>query len=75
MPIDNFGLGKFALETEPVVEQVVHSPSTKSKLDFELEVTILFDMKGGQAIYGIFPMDQSISNYKSNHQNYLKGNY
>ncbi|KAL5568342.1 hypothetical protein UlMin_024917 [Ulmus minor] len=41
VPTDNSGLGKSALETEPVVEQVFLTPSTKSKLDMERQMYIL----------------------------------
>lgn len=36
---DNTGLGKSALLTEPVIEQVFLTPSTRSKVDLEKQVT------------------------------------
>ncbi|XP_025667074.1 glutamate synthase [NADH], amyloplastic isoform X2 [Arachis hypogaea] len=41
VPTDNTGLGKSALQTEPVIEQVFLTPSTKSKLDLERQMYIL----------------------------------
>ncbi|PIA49013.1 hypothetical protein AQUCO_01300099v1 [Aquilegia coerulea] len=41
VPTDNTGLGKSALETEPVVEQVFLTPSPRSKADFEQQMYIL----------------------------------
>ncbi|KAA8533609.1 hypothetical protein F0562_030957 [Nyssa sinensis] len=38
---DNSGLGKSALQTEPVVEQVFLTPTTRSKADFEQQMYIL----------------------------------
>lgn len=38
VPTDNSDLGKSALDTEPVVEQVFVSKSTQSKADFEQQV-------------------------------------
>lgn len=43
MPTDNSDLGKSALMTEPVIEQVFLTPSTKSKIDLERQV-MLFTM-------------------------------
>ena len=47
MPTDNSGLGNSALLTEPVVEQVFLTPSTKSKVDLELQVLCVY-------VYNIF---------------------
>lgn len=38
---DNTGLGKSALQTEPVIEQVFLTPSTRSKVDLEKQMYIL----------------------------------
>ncbi|XP_024978754.1 glutamate synthase 1 [NADH], chloroplastic-like [Cynara cardunculus var. scolymus] len=41
VPTDNSGLGKSALQTEPVIEQVFLAPSSRSKADFEKQMYIL----------------------------------
>ncbi|MQL72876.1 hypothetical protein Taro_005221 [Colocasia esculenta] len=41
VPTDNTGLGKSALQTEPVIEQVFLTPSPRSKADFEQQMYIL----------------------------------
>ncbi|KAF7816701.1 glutamate synthase [NADH], amyloplastic isoform X1 [Senna tora] len=41
VPTDNSGLGKSALQTEPVIEQVFLTPSPRSKLDLERQMYIL----------------------------------
>nr|CAB3464511.1 unnamed protein product [Digitaria exilis] len=41
VPTDNSDLGKSALDTEPVIEQVFVSKSTQSKADFEQQMYIL----------------------------------
>ncbi|KAF8042872.1 hypothetical protein BT93_A1255 [Corymbia citriodora subsp. variegata] len=41
VPTDNSGLGKSALETEPVIEQVFITPSSRSKVDLERQMYIL----------------------------------
>ncbi|XP_040868911.1 glutamate synthase [NADH], amyloplastic isoform X2 [Glycine max] len=41
VPIDNTGLGKSALQTEPVIEQVFLTPSAQSKIDLERQMYIL----------------------------------
>ncbi|OAY30261.1 glutamate synthase 1 [NADH], chloroplastic isoform X1 [Manihot esculenta] len=41
VPTDNSGLGKSALQTEPVVEQVFLTPSPRSKADLEQQMYIL----------------------------------
>ncbi|XP_058206170.1 glutamate synthase 1 [NADH], chloroplastic-like isoform X1 [Rhododendron vialii] len=41
VPTDNSGLGKSAKETEPVIEQVFLTPTTRSKADFEQQLWIL----------------------------------
>ncbi|KMT16040.1 hypothetical protein BVRB_3g052140 isoform A [Beta vulgaris subsp. vulgaris] len=41
VPTDNSGLGKSALLTEPVVEQVFLTPTPRSKADFEQQMYIL----------------------------------
>ncbi|KAL2584576.1 hypothetical protein AAZV13_14G136700 [Glycine max] len=41
VPTDNAGLGKSALQTEPVIEQVFLTPSAKSKVDLERQMYIL----------------------------------
>ncbi|XP_043718284.1 glutamate synthase 1 [NADH], chloroplastic [Telopea speciosissima] len=41
VPTDNTGLGKSALQTEPVIEQVFITPSSRSKADFEQQMYIL----------------------------------
>ncbi|MED6219382.1 glutamate synthase [NADH] [Stylosanthes scabra] len=41
VPTDNTGLGKSAVQTEPVIEQVFLTPSSKSKLDLERQMYIL----------------------------------
>ncbi|XP_010266511.1 PREDICTED: glutamate synthase 1 [NADH], chloroplastic isoform X1 [Nelumbo nucifera] len=41
VPTDNTGLGKSALQTEPVIEQVFLTPSPRSKSDFEQQMYIL----------------------------------
>ncbi|XP_015878225.2 glutamate synthase [NADH], amyloplastic isoform X1 [Ziziphus jujuba] len=41
VPTDNTGLGKSALLTEPVVEQVFLTPSPRSKVDIESQMYIL----------------------------------
>lgn len=42
VPTDNTGLGKSALLTEPVVEQVFLTPSPRSKVDLERQVIASF---------------------------------
>ncbi|CAK9188192.1 unnamed protein product [Ilex paraguariensis] len=43
VPTDNSGLGKSALQIEPVIEQVFFTPTPRSKADFEQQkvLTIL----------------------------------
>ncbi|GAA0150375.1 oxidoreductase [Lithospermum erythrorhizon] len=41
VPTDNSGLGKSAVQTEPVIEQVFLTPSPRSKVDFEQQMYIL----------------------------------
>ena len=41
VPTDNTGLGKSAVLTEPVIEQVFLTPSTQSKVDLERQMYIL----------------------------------
>ncbi|KAL5727008.1 alanine dehydrogenase [Ranunculus cassubicifolius] len=41
VPTDNSGLGKSAVDTEPVIEQVFLTPSTRSKVDLERQMYIL----------------------------------
>lgn len=41
VPTNNSGLGKSALETEPVIEQVFLTPSSRSKVDLERQMYIL----------------------------------
>ncbi|KAK9094113.1 hypothetical protein Scep_025582 [Stephania cephalantha] len=41
VPTDNSGLGKSAVETEPVIEQVFLTPSPRSKVDLERQMYIL----------------------------------
>ncbi|KAF6136042.1 hypothetical protein GIB67_000044 [Kingdonia uniflora] len=41
VPTNNTGLGKSALQTEPVVEQVFLTPTPQSKADFEQQMYIL----------------------------------
>uniref|UniRef100_UPI001CB90AE2 glutamate synthase 1 [NADH], chloroplastic n=1 Tax=Erigeron canadensis TaxID=72917 RepID=UPI001CB90AE2 len=41
IPTDNSGLGKSALQTEPVIEQVFLTPTSRSKADFEQQMYIL----------------------------------
>lgn len=41
VPTDNSGLGKSALDTEPIIEQVFLTPSSRSKVDFEKQMYIL----------------------------------
>ncbi|XP_058100403.1 glutamate synthase 1 [NADH], chloroplastic isoform X1 [Magnolia sinica] len=41
VPTDNTGLGKSALQTEPVIEQVFLTPSPRSSADFEQQMYIL----------------------------------
>lgn len=41
MPTDNSGLGRSALLTEPVVEQVFLTPSKRSKVDLERQVVFI----------------------------------
>ncbi|KAD4585907.1 hypothetical protein R6Q59_035687 [Mikania micrantha] len=41
VPTDNSGLGKSALQTEPVIEQVFLTPTSRSKVDFERQMYIL----------------------------------
>ncbi|XP_047324455.1 glutamate synthase 1 [NADH], chloroplastic-like isoform X2 [Impatiens glandulifera] len=41
VPTDNSGLGKSALQTEPVIEQVFLTPTSRSKADFEQQLYIL----------------------------------
>lgn len=38
VPTDNSGLGKSALQTEPIIEQVFLTPTTKSQVDLEQQV-------------------------------------
>ena len=40
VPTDNTGLGKSAVITEPVIEQVFLTPSARSKVDLEKQVMI-----------------------------------
>lgn len=42
VPTDNTGLGKSAVQTEPVIEQVFLTPSAKSKVDLERQVLFFF---------------------------------
>lgn len=39
VPTDNSGLGKAALQTEPIIEQVFLTATPKSKADFEQQVS------------------------------------
>lgn len=41
---DNSDLGKSALQTEPVIEQVFLTPTPRSKLDLERQVYVLIQM-------------------------------
>ncbi|KAI3737171.1 hypothetical protein L2E82_27166 [Cichorium intybus] len=41
VPTDNSGLGKSAIQTEPVIEQVFLTPTSRSKADFEQHMYIL----------------------------------
>ncbi|KAJ9539597.1 hypothetical protein OSB04_026103 [Centaurea solstitialis] len=41
VPTDNSGLGKSALQTEPVIEQVFLTPASRPKTDFEQQMYIL----------------------------------
>ncbi|KAK1267890.1 hypothetical protein QJS04_geneDACA008190 [Acorus gramineus] len=41
VPTDNTGLGKSAIQTEPVIEQVFLTPSPRSTADFEQQMYIL----------------------------------
>ncbi|KAI7755270.1 hypothetical protein M8C21_002415, partial [Ambrosia artemisiifolia] len=41
VPTDNSSLGKSALQTEPVIEQVFLTPTARSKVDFERQMYIL----------------------------------
>ncbi|KAK9070425.1 hypothetical protein SSX86_010827 [Deinandra increscens subsp. villosa] len=41
IPTDNSSLGKSALQTEPVIEQVFLTPTSRSKADFEQQMYIL----------------------------------
>ncbi|KAJ0986186.1 hypothetical protein J5N97_004542 [Dioscorea zingiberensis] len=41
VPTDNKGLGKSALQTEPIIEQVFLTPSVKSDADFEQQMYML----------------------------------
>ncbi|KAL4557008.1 hypothetical protein LXL04_035178 [Taraxacum kok-saghyz] len=41
VPTDNSGLGKSAIQTEPVIEQVFLTPTSRSKADFEQQMYIL----------------------------------
>ncbi|CAK9149444.1 unnamed protein product [Ilex paraguariensis] len=41
VPTDNSGLGKSALQIEPVIEQVFFTPTPRSKADFEQQMYIL----------------------------------
>ncbi|KAF1871443.1 hypothetical protein Lal_00020236 [Lupinus albus] len=41
VPTDNTGLGKSAVHTEPVIEQVFLTPSTQAKVDLERQMYIL----------------------------------
>ncbi|XP_031391679.1 glutamate synthase 1 [NADH], chloroplastic isoform X1 [Punica granatum] len=41
VPTDNTGLGKSALQTEPVIEQVFLTPSPRSKVDLERQMYML----------------------------------
>ncbi|XP_058206159.1 glutamate synthase 1 [NADH], chloroplastic-like isoform X2 [Rhododendron vialii] len=41
VPTDNLGLGESAKQTEPVIEQVFLTPTTRSKADFEQQLYIL----------------------------------
>ncbi|KAF2610711.1 hypothetical protein F2Q70_00008057 [Brassica cretica] len=41
VPTDNSGLGKSALQTEPIIEQVFLTPTTKSQVDLEQQMYIL----------------------------------
>lgn len=41
VPTDNSGLGKSALQTEPIIEQVFLTPTTKSQVDLEQQVFFL----------------------------------
>ncbi|KAK1431855.1 hypothetical protein QVD17_08595 [Tagetes erecta] len=41
VPTDNSSLGKAALQTEPVIEQVFLTPTSRSKVDFERQMYIL----------------------------------
>ncbi|XLS99003.1 hypothetical protein HN51_041738 [Arachis hypogaea] len=41
VPTDNTGLGKSAVQTEPVIEQVFLTPSAQSKVDLERQMYIL----------------------------------
>lgn len=41
VPTDNSGLGKGALQTEPVIEQVFLTATPRSKADFEQQVVFI----------------------------------
>ncbi|KAM7499761.1 hypothetical protein LguiA_024175 [Lonicera macranthoides] len=41
VPTDNSGLGKSALQTEPIIEQVFLTPTRRSRADFEQQMYIL----------------------------------
>ncbi|KAI3757716.1 hypothetical protein L6452_05262 [Arctium lappa] len=41
VPTDNSGLGKSAIQTEPIIEQVFLTPTSRSKADFEQQMYIL----------------------------------
>lgn len=42
VPTDNSGLGKSALQTEPIIEQVFLTPTPRSKVDFERQVVVCY---------------------------------
>ena len=54
VPTDNTGLGKSALLTEPVIEQVFVTPSPGSKVDLERQVLLLFNKGGKNCILQCF---------------------
>ncbi|KVI07094.1 Aldolase-type TIM barrel [Cynara cardunculus var. scolymus] len=41
VPTENSGLGKSAIQTEPIIEQVFLTPTSRSKADFEQQMYIL----------------------------------
>jgi len=69
VPTDNTGLGKSALQTEPVIEQVFLTPSAESKVDLERQVHFLHVDIGGKTFVLKYLIEQNDGNIFLSHEN------